>query len=86
MTCLTWGVFPNKEVQQPTVYDSEVFNFWKEEAFKAWDDWIRIYECDLEENKGEKKDEISKEKTEKDINKECQSNKDKISAEVLKKV
>lgn len=40
---LTWGVFPNKEITQPTIYDSEVFLVWKEEAFNRFDEWIKIY-------------------------------------------
>lgn len=40
---LTWGVFPNKEITQPTIYDSEVFLVWKEEAFTRFDEWIKIY-------------------------------------------
>jgi methylenetetrahydrofolate reductase (NADPH) len=43
---LTWGVFPNREIIQPTIYDSEVFLVWKDEAFNSWNDWIRIYEED----------------------------------------
>jgi methylenetetrahydrofolate reductase (NADPH) len=43
---LTWGVFPNHEIVQPTIYDSEVFLVWKDEAFSKWDEWIRLYEED----------------------------------------
>lgn len=43
---LTWGVFPNKEIVQPTIYDSEVFFIWKDEAFNKWNQWIRLYEDD----------------------------------------
>jgi methylenetetrahydrofolate reductase (NADPH) len=43
---LTWGCFPNREIIQPTIYDSEVFYVWKKQAFNSWDDWIRIYQQD----------------------------------------
>jgi methylenetetrahydrofolate reductase (NADPH) len=43
---LTWGVFPFHEITQPTIYDSEVFLIWKDEAFSKWDEWIRLYEED----------------------------------------
>ena len=43
---MTWGCFPNREIIQPTIYDSEVFLVWKNEAFKSWDDWIRIYKTE----------------------------------------
>jgi methylenetetrahydrofolate reductase (NADPH) len=47
---LTWGVFPNREIIQPTIYDSEVFLVWKDEAFELWNEWIRIYEEDEEKS------------------------------------
>lgn len=47
---MTWGCFPNREIIQPTIYDSEVFFVWKNEAFKSWDDWIRIYKGEEVEN------------------------------------
>ena len=40
---LTWGVFPNREIIQPTVYDSEIFSVWKDEAFEKFDEWARAY-------------------------------------------
>jgi methylenetetrahydrofolate reductase (NADPH) len=43
---LTWGVFPNREIVQPTIYDSDVFLVWKDEAFKKWNEWIKLYEDD----------------------------------------
>jgi hypothetical protein len=33
---VTWGVFPNKEIVQPTVVDSGSFVVWKDEAFALW--------------------------------------------------
>jgi len=44
VNALTWGVFPNREIIQPTIYDSNVVNIWKEEAFGLWDQWIKIYD------------------------------------------
>eukprot|EP01095_Lingulamoeba_sp_RSL-Kostka_P014244 TRINITY_DN6155_c0_g1_i2.p1 TRINITY_DN6155_c0_g1~~TRINITY_DN6155_c0_g1_i2.p1 ORF type:complete len:349 (+),score=96.44 TRINITY_DN6155_c0_g1_i2:117-1163(+) len=40
---LTWGIFPGKEVIQPTVCDLDSFLYWKEEAFCLWNIWKRIY-------------------------------------------
>lgn len=40
---LTWGVFPNQEIAQPTIYDSEVFFLWKDEAFEKFEEWARAY-------------------------------------------
>jgi methylenetetrahydrofolate reductase (NADPH) len=43
---VTWGVFPGKEIIQPTVVDTESFKIWREEAFDLWlHDWAYIYEA-----------------------------------------
>jgi methylenetetrahydrofolate reductase (NADPH) len=45
VTAVTWGVFPQKEVLQPTVVDSATFGIWKDEAFALWRTmWQTIYE------------------------------------------
>ena len=42
---VTWGVFPGKEVLQPTVVDPEAFMVWKDEAFSLWlRHWAVIYD------------------------------------------
>ena len=42
---VTWGVFPNKDIIQPTIVDYNSFLIWKEDAFKMWmKDWGDIYE------------------------------------------
>lgn len=42
---MTWGVFPGKEVIQPTVVDPEAFLVWKDEAFSLWQHtWAAIYD------------------------------------------
>lgn len=33
---VTWGVFPGREIVQPTVVDPASFRTWKEEAFELW--------------------------------------------------
>lgn len=44
---VTWGVFPNREVQQPTVVDPASFLVWKDEAFALWRTvWASIYDGD----------------------------------------
>lgn len=44
---VTWGVFPGKEVIQPTVVDPDTFLVWKDEAFALWvRGWASIYEED----------------------------------------
>jgi len=44
-TAVTWGVWPNSEIKQPTVVDPNVFlNIWKDEAFALWESqWGNIY-------------------------------------------
>ena len=45
VTALTWGVFPNREIVQPTIFDPEVFSIWSEEAFAIWKaSWLLLYE------------------------------------------
>ncbi|VAI38865.1 unnamed protein product [Triticum turgidum subsp. durum] len=36
VNAVTWGVFPGKEIIQPTVVDSASFMVWKDEAFEIW--------------------------------------------------
>jgi len=41
---VTWGVFPNQEVLQPTVVDPSTFHVWKDEAFALWKSlWASLY-------------------------------------------
>ncbi|KAI5966027.1 MET12 [Candida theae] len=42
-SAVTWGVFPQKEILQPTVIDYESFKAWNEEAFLLWLEWARCY-------------------------------------------
>jgi len=41
---LTWGVFPGREIVQPTIVDTYSFKVWKGEAFHLWNTWSRGYE------------------------------------------
>ena len=42
---VTWGVFPGREVLQPTVVDPEAFMVWKDEAFSLWlEQWAVLYD------------------------------------------
>lgn len=45
-TAITWGVFPLKEVLQPTIVDYQSFKAWNEEAFLLWLEWARSYKKD----------------------------------------
>lgn len=45
VNAVTWGVFPNKEVVQPTVVCARSFKVWREEAFDLWvTEWGSLYE------------------------------------------
>jgi methylenetetrahydrofolate reductase (NADPH) len=49
VTALTWGVFPNREIIQPTIFDPDTFLVWAEEAFSLWSTmWLNLYEFDTE--------------------------------------
>jgi len=44
VNAVTWGVFPGKEVEQPTVVDPVSFIVWKDEAFSLWEtEWGSCY-------------------------------------------
>ena len=45
VTALTWGVFPNREILQPTIFDPDTFLVWAEEAFSLWSTmWLNLYD------------------------------------------
>lgn len=47
VTALTWGVFPNREILQPTIFDPHTFLVWSEEAFSLWESmWLNLYDFD----------------------------------------
>lgn len=44
VNAVTWGVFPAKEIIQPTVVDPASFVVWKDEAFEIWSRvWANLY-------------------------------------------
>eukprot|EP00357_Protocruzia_adherens_P033016 CAMPEP_0114993432 /NCGR_PEP_ID=MMETSP0216-20121206/12526_1 /TAXON_ID=223996 /ORGANISM="Protocruzia adherens, Strain Boccale" /LENGTH=592 /DNA_ID=CAMNT_0002357073 /DNA_START=250 /DNA_END=2028 /DNA_ORIENTATION=- len=52
VTAVTWGIFPNREIIQPTVVCKEAFKYWKHEAFAVWvNEWASVYEKDSESSK-----------------------------------
>ena len=45
VNAVTWGIFPGKEIIQPTVVEFQSFMIWKEEAFAIWkQQWGDFYE------------------------------------------
>ncbi|KAJ3932064.1 MAG: methylenetetrahydrofolate reductase-domain-containing protein [Lentinula lateritia] len=43
---VTWGVFPGKEIVQPTIVEAVSFMAWKDEAFELGQQWARVYDPD----------------------------------------
>lgn len=41
---VTWGVFPGKEIVQPTIVEAISFLAWKDEAYRLGDDWAKCYD------------------------------------------
>ncbi|EEY14744.1 methylenetetrahydrofolate reductase [Verticillium alfalfae VaMs.102] len=41
---VTWGVFPGKEIVQPTIVEGISFVAWKDEAFRLGLDWAHCFE------------------------------------------
>jgi methylenetetrahydrofolate reductase (NADPH) len=47
VNAVTWGIFPGREIIQPTVVDHTAFCIWKKEAFDILiSEWASIYEAD----------------------------------------
>ncbi len=45
VNAVTWGVFPGREIRQPTIVDPRSFEVWKDEAFGLWlTAWASVYE------------------------------------------
>ncbi|KIY53373.1 methylenetetrahydrofolate reduct [Fistulina hepatica ATCC 64428] len=42
---VTWGVFPGKEVVQPTIVEAVSFMAWKDEAYELGEQWAKLYEA-----------------------------------------
>ncbi|CAO1622729.1 unnamed protein product [Jaminaea pallidilutea] len=40
---VTWGVFPGKEIAQPTIIEEESFKAWRDEAFDIWGEWALLF-------------------------------------------
>ncbi|KAH3902129.1 probable Methylenetetrahydrofolate reductase 1 [Saccharomycodes ludwigii] len=40
---VTWGVFPNSEVQQTTIVEEESFKAWRDESFSIWLEWAKLF-------------------------------------------
>lgn len=52
VNAVTWGVFPAREIIQPTVVDPASFMVWKDEAFALWkSQWQSIYPEDSSAHK-----------------------------------
>ncbi|EKM50042.1 uncharacterized protein PHACADRAFT_264540 [Phanerochaete carnosa HHB-10118-sp] len=43
---VTWGVFPGKEIIQPTIVEAISFMAWKDEAYELGRQWAKYYEPD----------------------------------------
>ncbi|CCA73873.1 related to MET12-methylenetetrahydrofolate reductase [Serendipita indica DSM 11827] len=48
---VTWGVFPGKEINSPTIIERDSFLAWKDEAFGYWTEWGLFYPPDSAERK-----------------------------------
>ncbi|KAK2463578.1 hypothetical protein APHAL10511_004329 [Amanita phalloides] len=48
---VTWGVFPGKEIIQPTIVEAVSFMAWKDEAYELGQQWGLFYEADSRSRK-----------------------------------
>ncbi|KAL7009694.1 methylenetetrahydrofolate reductase (NAD(P)H) met13 [Cystobasidiomycetes sp. EMM_F5] len=51
INAVTWGIFPAKEVLQPTIVEQASFEAWKDEAFELGQQWANLYPTDSPSNK-----------------------------------
>ncbi|KAF7968517.1 hypothetical protein HWV62_27559 [Athelia sp. TMB] len=42
---VTWGVFPGKEIIQPTIVEAVSFMAWKDEAYELGQQWAQLYDA-----------------------------------------
>lgn len=42
---VTWGVFPGKEIVQPTIVESVSFLAWRDEAYRLGEDWAHCFDA-----------------------------------------
>ncbi|KAL6945130.1 hypothetical protein ACO0QE_002576 [Hanseniaspora vineae] len=47
---VTWGVFPNSEIQQTTIVEEESFKAWRDEAFSIWMEWSKLFPRNSEQH------------------------------------
>ncbi|CCH61792.1 hypothetical protein TBLA_0F02520 [Henningerozyma blattae CBS 6284] len=49
--CVTWGVFPGREILQPTIVEKYSFLAWKEEFYKILEEWkLKLYQAEALES------------------------------------
>eukprot|EP00003_Mantamonas_plastica_P020473 TRINITY_DN3303_c0_g1_i3.p1 TRINITY_DN3303_c0_g1~~TRINITY_DN3303_c0_g1_i3.p1 ORF type:complete len:420 (+),score=142.37 TRINITY_DN3303_c0_g1_i3:230-1489(+) len=48
---VTWGVFPSRQVVQPTVVEENSFAVWSEESYNVWKWWAELYDEGSESRK-----------------------------------
>lgn len=49
---VTWGVFPGREIIQPTIVDPVAFKDWRTEAFGLWtEQWGKLYDAESQSRK-----------------------------------
>lgn len=48
---VTWGVFPGKEIVQPTIVEAISFMAWKDEAYELGSQWAKLYETGSQSHK-----------------------------------
>ena len=51
INAVTWGIFPGKEVLQPTIVEQSSFEAWKDEAFELGQQWANLYPAGSPSNK-----------------------------------
>lgn len=47
INAVTWGVFPGEEILQPTIVEKTSFLAWKDEVYRLFTEWIKIFQSNI---------------------------------------
>lgn len=47
INAVTWGVFPGEEILQPTIVEKTSFLAWKDEVYRLFTEWVKIFQSNV---------------------------------------
>ncbi|ODV78430.1 methylenetetrahydrofolate reduct [Suhomyces tanzawaensis NRRL Y-17324] len=58
INAVTWGVFPGEEILQPTIVERTSFLAWKDEVYRLFTEWVKIFQSNILEIEKSEADEF----------------------------